>query len=106
MNILQFKNNITGERVRGFEYTGFDAIRDVEMFSHLRAHDIYQIDPKNTNAVTCVVSVPINDSGCCTPVVLVPGTYFIKTEGGELQAIPPQLFKGRYTEIKTEGEMI
>lgn len=104
MIILQFKNNINGECVRGFEYTGFDAIRDVEMFSHLRAHDIYQIDPKNTNAVTCVISVPIGDSGCSTPVVLVPGTYLIKNPDGELQAIPKILFNDRYTEIKTEEE--
>lgn len=104
MNISQFKSKTNNECVRGFEYTGLDAIRDVEVFSSLRAHDIHQIDPKNKNAVTCIISIPISDNGYCMPLVLIPGMYLVKNQNGELKGIPEALFKERYVEITTEEE--
>lgn len=104
--IKSFKHLHCDDVVQGFLYTGADMIEAVKELSGLHVHDIYAIDPKNTNAVTCAVSVPVGDTGCYTPIVLVPGCYFYKDCLGELHVCPKHLFDVNYweEEEKENGE--
>lgn len=101
--ILKYKHKYDNHEIEALKYEGANSIDEVETFTHLRAHDIYMIDPKDKNAVTCVVSTPIG-VGCYTPTVLTPGMYLARLTDGTLKSFVPCIFESIYEEIKDKEE--
>lgn len=80
MSSKRYISGIDGSVVLGIQYNGCNH-DEVEEFTGLRPHDIYQIAPE---LYTCAIT-PVRDGHYQPQIALAPGMYIIKSDTGMLR---------------------